>query len=225
MAPRNMQRQGYVKTLRQIGRACGLRTVPGDSNVGQARVRELLRSILSVAGLTEEQRAEAVAAEHGYAATFHPPLGGAAATTAPEPEGHAQEQDPCAWQFKAAQFTYNHTTGEWASADKSVLAGLWDRFKVFGKALATEWGALGVTMTMERSKQSDLHVHMHLYLHMETQFRRRGRDALDNFAFEGIRPHVSPNTASGSAYKGAVDYGHFYVWVQKIGSADSWGRL
>ena len=222
MAPRNVERQAYVKTLRHLGRACGLRDLPVDNNVGQGRVRELVQSIRSTAVLSEAQRAEVLAAQQAYAATFDAPAGGAAAATAPEPEAQAQEQAPCAWQFKAAQLTYNRTTGEWASVDKAVLAGLWDRFKVFGKALAAEWGALGVSMTMERSKQSDLHVHTHLYLHLETQFRRRGRDALDIFAFEGIRPHVSPNTASGSAYKGAVECGHFYVWVDKIGSLHSW---
>ena len=38
------------------------------------------------------------------------------------------------------------------------------------------------------------------------------------FEFEGSRPHLSPNTASGKTLAGAVKSGHFYVAVDKIGS-------
>ena len=234
MAPRNVERQAFVQTLRQLGRACGVRDLPADNNVGQARVRRLVDDILSAAALTADQRVEAVAAHEGDAGTFDagagrvllPVAGNAGGADmhpalmppAGEGPGPAEAEDAPAWQFKAAQLTYNQSVGEWASADTGVLRGLWARFQAFGDALAREWGALGVTMTMERSKQTEAHVHTHLYLHLEAPFRRRGRDALAVFAFEGIRPHVSPNTASGSSYKGAVDYGHFYVWVEKIGS-------
>ena len=49
-------------------------------------------------------------------------------------------------------------------------------------------------------------------------FHRRGRDALQVFEFEGVRPHLSPNTTSGKGYMGAVRHGHFYVVVDKIGT-------
>ena len=37
-----------------------------------------------------------------------------------------------------------------------------------------------------------------------------------------MRPHVVPNRASGKAYQGAVNNGHFYVVVDKIGSLWQW---
>ena len=218
MAPRNVQRQGFVKALRQLGRACGVRDVPTDNNVGQGRVADLVAGILATAGVTEEQRVQALALQDGYTGTFQVASGRATGTPTADMAGTVDAEDAGAWQFKAAQLTYNHSSGEWASADQVVLARLWDRFKAFGAALAAEWGALGLTMTMERSKQTDAHVHTHLYFHLQAPFRRRGRHALAVLAFEGIQPHVSPNTASGSSYKGAVDYGHFYVWVEKVGS-------
>ena len=81
MAPRNAERQGFVKTLRQLGRTCGVRAVPSDNNVGQARVRELLTGILSSPGLTQEQRVQAMAAHDGYAATFEVGMGRAVVPT------------------------------------------------------------------------------------------------------------------------------------------------
>ena len=222
MGPRNVQRQGFVKTLRQLGRACGVPELPQDNNVSQGRVQHLARCILDHPDLTEEQRVAAVTAQQGYEATFAAQNARVPGDEAPGVEAQSEEQTPTVWQFKAAQLTYNHTMGEWASTDEVVLTALWERFKAFGIALAADSGALGVSMTMERSKRTDKHVHMHVYFHLKTKFRRRGRDALEQLAFENIRPHVTPNTASGAAYKGAVEYGHFYVFVDKIGSVVSW---
>ena len=103
-APRNVERQGFVKTLRQLGRVCGVPDLPADNNASQARVRELVRCILAHAELTEEQRVAAVAAHQGYEGTF-------AVQTAPDPEAEAEDEGSTVWQFKAAQLTYNSTTG------------------------------------------------------------------------------------------------------------------
>eukprot|EP00438_Fugacium_kawagutii_P032000 Skav227529 [mRNA] locus=scaffold2269:219192:219918:- [translate_table: standard] len=64
-------------------------------------------------------------------------------------------------------------------------------------------------------------VHFHFHFHLPKPFHRRGANALDQFQFEGVRPHVVPNTASGKSFQGAVRYGHFYVVVDKIGSLRS----
>jgi len=61
-------------------------------------------------------------------------------------------------------------------------------------------------------------VHLHAYLHLKKPFQRRGADALRPFAFEGIRPHLEPNRASGKAFAGAIRLGHFYVVADKVGS-------
>eukprot|EP00435_Cladocopium_sp_Y103_P008208 s1211_g2.t1 len=41
----------------------------------------------------------------------------------------------------------------------------------------------------------------------------RGADALRPFAFEGMRPDLEPNGATGKAFAGAIRLGHFYVVV------------
>ena len=60
--------------------------------------------------------------------------------------------------------------------------------------------------------------HLHAYLHVKKPFQRRGADALLPFSFEGIRPHLEPNRASGTAFAGAIRLGHFYVLADKVGS-------
>ena len=60
--------------------------------------------------------------------------------------------------------------------------------------------------------------HLHAYLHVKKPFQRRGADALLPFSFEGIRPHLEPNRASGKAFAGAIRLGHFYVLADKVGS-------
>eukprot|EP00435_Cladocopium_sp_Y103_P001727 s4552_g1.t1 len=76
----------------------------------------------------------------------------------------------------------------------------------------------GVSATMERASPLQAGVHLHAYLHLNQPFQRRGADALRPFAFEGIRPHLEPNRASGKAFAGAIRLGHFYVVVNKVGS-------
>ena len=91
-----------------------------------------------------------------------------------------------------------------------MLRQLFSRFLAFLTWLARELKAEGTSATME--KASPLQVHLHAYLHLAQPFHRRGRE------FEGVRPHLSPNTTSGKGYMGAVRYGHFYVVVDKIGT-------
>ena len=154
MGPRNVQRQGFVKTLRQLGRACGVPELPQDNNVSHGRVQHLARCILDHPDLTEEQRVAAVTAQQGYEATFAAQNARVAGDEAPGVEVQGEEQTPTVWQFKAAQLTYNHTMGEWASTDEVVLTALWERFKAFGIALAADSGALGVSMTMRTRMKS-----------------------------------------------------------------------
>ncbi|OLP89005.1 hypothetical protein AK812_SmicGene29587 [Symbiodinium microadriaticum] len=120
------------------------------------------------------------------------------------------------WKFMAVQLTYNSSHGDFASLEETVLRQLFSRFLAFLAWLARELKAEGTSATME--KASPLQVHLHAYLHLAQPFHRRGRDALHVFEFEGVRPHLSPNTTSGKGYMGAVRYGHFYVIVDKVGT-------
>ena len=75
---------------------------------------------------------------------------------------------------------------------------------------------------MEESLRGEVwHVHTHLYMHLQKAYRKQGAGALSEFAFEGIHPHVVPNTASGKSYSGAIKFGHFYVVANKIGTVSS----
>lgn len=63
--------------------------------------------------------------------------------------------------------------------------------------LASAPHAAGVTLTMERGSCSD-HVQCHAYLRLQKPFHRRGGAALEAFKFEGIAPHVVPNSGVSS---------------------------
>ena len=105
---------------------------------------------------------------------------------------------------------------DFMALDHGVLENLFGRFVAYLGRLADQISAEGVSATMERA--SPERVHLHAYLHLSTSFHRRGQDALNIFAFEGVRPHVTPNTASGKTYTGAVRFGHFYVVADKLGT-------
>ena len=127
------------------------------------------------------------------------------------------------WKFHAAQLTYNSTVGDWASKDKVVLKGLFDRFLLFAQQLIPKFDVAGVSATLEESLETGEHVHAHLYMNMTREFRGSGR--LAEFAFEGAQPHIETNKAGGKAYSGAVRHGHFYVYVDKKGSLFSWSNF
>ena len=143
---------------------------------------------------------------------------------APADAPAAAEAEPQqkAWEFRAAQFTYNSKEGAWSSHDPDVLKRLFDRMVAFWQALVTTLGILGLSVTLEESLEEGEHVHAHVYYHSGKVFKKRGQGALDVFAFEGIRPHVQPNTARGGAASGATRHGHFYVVVDKLGTLHNW---
>ena len=126
------------------------------------------------------------------------------------------------WKFHAAQLIYNSKDGDWASDNAQVLESLFGRLVNFGQTLIEPLQLKGLSVTLEESLEEGEHVHAHMYFHSEKLFHKRGREALEPFAFEGIHPHVRPNTAHGNAFTGAVRHGHFYVVVNKLGSLHSW---
>ena len=170
--------------------------------------------------LTPAHRVEAESALAAHAATFAGHSAAASALVAPQAAETEADNGTRVWKFLAAQLTYNCTVGEWASKDREVLRTLFGRFVEFGVQLGQGLQAVAVSMTMEESE--DDHVHIHFYFHAQKEFHHRGAGALDVFVFEGIHPHVVANQASGSAFKGAVRHGHFYVAADKIGTLFVW---
>lgn len=221
---RNLEREAAVVVLSGIAVANGFERI--TNTTGRARMDELIVALRKKMNPKKDQpaKAEFEAAVVAYHASWQ----------AHEAQGEKEEKDEKEeteekkekeWKFMACQATYNGTTGEWASADERVQAGLFERLKTFALALGVLLNAVGISVTLEWATKTMSHLHAHLYLHLKTPFHRRGKDALEDWAFEGKRPHMEPNTASGKCYKGAVRYGHFYVYVDKIGSVFSWANF
>jgi len=220
MAPRNAERSEAARVLRGVAAQYDVDRVP--DNASFARVSNMKAAVLQAEGLTAEHRQEAERAWSAYMATWPAPGPGEAEREEAQPAQAAPEQKEKEWKFHAAQLTYNATVGEWAATDKAVLKALFERFVAFLCATASFIGAAGASATMEQSTKKGEHVHIHSYFHLAKEFRKKGADALSCFVFEGIRPHVEPNTARGNAFKGAVNMGHFYVVVEKVGSLFQW---
>ncbi|CAJ1352267.1 unnamed protein product [Effrenium voratum] len=198
---RNPEREAQVKILRRLAQAHGLALVA--ENASRPKVKKLAEDLLALP-LTAAERDQILQTTAVFEATF--------AVGPDTPEAPAGK----VWKFLAVQLTYNKSTGDFASLSVDVLEGLFQRFVAFLSALATQLAAGGVSATMERA--SPQQVHLHAYLHLTRPFHRRGQDALSAFVFEGVRPHLTPNTASGKAFMGAVRFGHFYVAAEKVGT-------
>ena len=216
------RRRKWVQTLRRGAREHDLPRVP--DNAAKEKVKEMAEKLLECEDLAGEDRAAMEDAWSNYKGSWPEWV----ETGGDEPEGQAERQTQGAapkqksWYFSAAQLTYNCTTGDWASSDALVLHALFDRCKAFFLTCLHDYKPLGVSATMERSTATDTHVHVHCYFHLPEPFRAEGPNSLQPFVFDSIRPHVQPNTARGDAYKPAVNRGHYYVEIDKIGSLYSW---
>ena len=208
MPHRNIDRAVHVRSLNKIAKAKGISVLP--DNAARARVEALAEQLLQCDQDPSHQVA-VHAAKTAYLATFPGECAGGSAGEPERPPDRGR-----VWKFQAVQLTYNCSAGEWTSTDVDVLRKLFDRFVAFMQSVACALGAVGMSATMERASQQQ--VHTHSYMHFLKPFHRREPDALDMFKFEGIPPHLTPNTASGKSFAGAVRYGHFYVVVDKIGS-------
>ena len=199
----NQTRRAAVQKLRRVAGEYDIRLLPDTAAKSKvlAWVEELLET-----DLDDDDRQEVEAALEEYKKTWP-------GAQQAEPQGSQKAEE---WFFHAAQATYNCETGRWASKDMQVLEGLFNDLREHTKQLAETLGAIGWSVTLERSLKTDKHVHGHLYIHLRKAFHRKGPRALDCFSFQGVCPHLEKNTAKGNAYKGAVKYGHFYVFVDKI---------
>ena len=213
---RNADRERCVKALNKIAASIGVERT--SNNAGKAKVEELIERVrqkVEKSGWTSE--ADEDVWEQTTVA-YH----GTWSQQCAEVHAEASEDPEVEWKFMAFQATYNCTDGEWTSVDRRAQAALFDRFKTFALALGLFLEAVGISITLEWATKTMQHLHIHLYMHLKKAFHRRGRDALSRFAFETIHPHLEANRASGKCFLGAVRFGHFYVYVDKIGSVLSW---
>ena len=209
----NQERRALVQQFRQLAVRYGVARV--SDTAGKGVVMGMVDQLLAATSMSKKDRDATLKAKRAYEATWASSSGARQAESDRSVAVPAKE-----WKFRAAQFTYNCSDGEWASSDPVVLRGLFDRFVAFAKTLVGKLASTGMSATMETSKSGQAHVHM--YFHSDKIFQRRGAGALDIFAFEGIRPHVEPNKATGGAFAGAVRHGHFYVVVDKVGTLFNW---
>ena len=201
-------RRALVQRLRRLAARHG--TLLVSDTAGRKQVEAMHLALHGLATLSDSDRKDMDEAYREYCDSFGSPQG----------TNTAKSKDKREWKFLAAQFTYNSTVGDWASKDKEVLKGLFDRFSLFAQQLIPKFEVAGASATLEESLESGEHVHAHLYVHLKREFRsKRG---LKEFEFEGIPPHCETNMAKGKAFPGAVNHGHFYVYVEKKGSLFSW---
>jgi hypothetical protein len=222
------RRKKLVQTLRRCALAHGVERVPDNANRDRVRTMalSLMEAVAADDSLPDEEVEEVEKAWASYQDSWpdwvvESEASAAESDTQLAPDAEAQPKKTV-WNFQSAQLTYNCTTGDWSSKDQATLAALFERFKAF---LVTCLAALcpkGISVTMEQSTLLDSHVHTHVYFHLAAPFRAEGKEALDFLAFENIHPHLQTNTARGNAYLGAVNRGHFYVVIDKIGSLFAW---
>ena len=244
MGPRNLEREGYVKTLRTL--ANKYKTFRVTSNASRLQVARMADALTDYAALSVEDRQVAEAAAQGYRDTWGEDVGWPDTTVMP---GSCETQENASgsassgsasvvdiadrtdaravgkreWNFQAAQLTYNSKHGDWSSRCVVVLKALFERLVAFAIKFGLALGAKGLSVTLEEStRATESHVHAHIYFHLARDFHRQGVGALRPFVFEDIHPHVEVNKARGKSYNGAVRHGHFYVFVNKIGTYSSW---
>ena len=206
-----------IQKLCKTARAYGLPAVPDTA--GRTKVEGMHQSILAHVGVSPTDLQGAIDAFASYCVSFGDDVAAAAGAQAPAVVAQTPRRR---WKFKAAQFTYNSTEGEWASTDSGVLEGLFRRLVQFVQSLSTLVRTKGASVTLEESLKAGDHVHAHVYLHLDKEFEGEGDGGLDVFMFEGIRPHLVTNTAKGKGFGAAVNLGHFYVFADKKGTLFNW---
>jgi len=211
-------RRTLVQSLRRCAAEADVPRVPDNSN--RTAVQDMAHAIMGKHGVSAHIIAEATSKFADYEATYTDPAGGGASLAGGGASSVLQTERE--WKFSAVGLTYNAKSGDWISKDRKDLEKLFQRLVDFATSLALEVKSKGISVALEESLAEEEHVHCHVYTHLAKEFRSQAKNALDVFMFEGIHPHVEPNTAKGPAYKGAVGLGHFYVVVDKVGSIFDW---
>ena len=146
------RRLAAVEELRDLAAEHGVPKERRDA--GSEKVEKMAVAILGAPDLPAAARDRAQSALEEFRAAIArvppaspegSPLPGspdaAATTTASQAAARAAEAAPAApkeWRFRAAQLIYNNETADWASTDKTVLAGLFNRLCAFAVDLGKE---------------------------------------------------------------------------------------
>ena len=102
-------------------------------------------------------------------------------------------------------------------ADLNGALELWVRFLAFVAGSLRLWGATLWTATLETNADGKHHAHLMM------QFTTRKNRSVNDYSFEGLRPHAAANDLLGEGFSGrrwqsSVDRGHFYCWANKRGT-------
>ena len=129
--PGNRNAERETKILVRLAVARGIARIP--ENAGRTRVEQLVESLRSHAsehGWSGGEEAEFDGAVAAYFATWPATV---VQNSAPTQEDSAAAlpaapaEKAVEWKFTAVQATYNCTSGEWASSEKSVQIKLFQR--------------------------------------------------------------------------------------------------
>ena len=106
----------------------------------------------------------------------------------------------------------------------TVSLALWDTFAAWVKQKAAEFGASEWSATLEESLHADEDGKAHLHAYFS--WSKPGQNGVDHrttngWVFSGIRPRVDVNSENRGRHMWmkSVQHGHFYVSVQKKGTA------
>ena len=196
---RNAERAQQVKKICAVAAPRGIARLP--ANAGRRAVQEVVDALSQCQSLPNSDKQQVLEAWCAFKAMYAPSadddaVGAAESNAVAEGQGDAAgKKKNREWKFQAAQFTYNKATDDWASDQAGVLEALFLRFVAFVQLLGRKLRAKGVSATMEESGDFGEHVHMHMYFHSDVAFHKEGPNALNDFVFDGIRPHVEENRA------------------------------
>jgi hypothetical protein len=218
-----LKRKGFVQTLRLLSDKCqDVATIRDDS--GKDKVEKFAADLKRSRYLDTAARAELAQTVEAYLATFPPAAAGGAAAAG------AGNKQTSGFRVRGRSFllSYNWDFLNKAFPDGSASCGtpakLWQTWTAWEQNKKQELEVEQSTSTLESSLHSDLagRVHFHWKVNLKT--------ALDEpstllFAFHGVRPDARPTfvtaatkQARGANFAEASNRGHFYTWVDKVGS-------
>ena len=178
-------RRANVQVLRRLAGKHGVARVADDAN--RDKVKKMAKAVLEAVEKAGVDQEEANNAWKGFKGTWPDWTDGSTGSESDEEDEVSEKDDQASspkklvWFFSAAQFTYNGTTGDWASKDTVVLEALFARFKAFLLTCLAPFVPKGISATMERSTRTDEHVHLHCYFHLSKPFRAQGQNALQSW--------------------------------------------
>ena len=216
MADVKQQRKAQVQILRRIAKDCGLHGVRDDAS--KAKIIEMAEAIAGLTGRPEET-AEAAAAYEVYLSTFVANTSGS----------NAADGKRAGFRMRGKSFllTYNWDFFGTALPDGAPTPAtnkdLWDLWREWRAQKKKELQVKHSSSTLEQSLRSKLDGRVHLHWKIDLA-AALDQTTTDNLAFHGVHPQVETTNlgfqkkARGANQQMASNRGHFYAYVDKIGS-------